>query len=266
MTVRQIFYRATVLGLVPKDERGYAAVQQQLVRMRREGIIPYDRIVDNTRRRLHSGGYDNPRQYLDAIGHGYWANLWVDQPERVVVFLEKDALSGLVSTVTSRWQVPLYVNRGYGSVTYLREAAQDLSTDLPTTVLMLGDYDPSGWDARLSLVDEITSHHEGAPLTFVHTALTRSQVVRWGVPTRPTKTTDSRSHGVDWPGGESAELDAIDPDLFLRKIEEGITKRINHDLWREAQIREKRDQQRIRRALSRIDLTNTVVRSPEGGE
>lgn len=261
MTVRQIFYLATVQGLVPKSERGYAAVQQQLVRLRREGLVDYSAIVDNTRRRIHTGGWDSPRGYLDHVSRGYSANLWLDQPRRVVLFLEKDALSGLVRQVTDVWQVPLYVSRGYGSVTYLREAALDLDQDLPTTILMLGDYDPSGWDARLSLIEEVAHHHGGGLLDFVHVALTKTQVLRWGIPTRPTKDSDSRSYSVDWPGGESAELDAIPPEFLQERITGAITKRVDHDLWKEAQIKEKRDRQRIRQAMSRLQIGN-VIKSP----
>lgn len=49
MTVRQVFYRATVHGLVEKAESGYAKVQTDLVQMRRAGVLPYGWLADNTR-------------------------------------------------------------------------------------------------------------------------------------------------------------------------------------------------------------------------
>ncbi len=48
MTVRQVFYRATVLGLVEKTEGGYARVQNDLVLMR-SGELPYGWLTDSTR-------------------------------------------------------------------------------------------------------------------------------------------------------------------------------------------------------------------------
>jgi hypothetical protein len=42
MTVRQVFYQATVKGLVPKTERGYAMVQHDLTDMRQVGELRYD--------------------------------------------------------------------------------------------------------------------------------------------------------------------------------------------------------------------------------
>jgi hypothetical protein len=49
MTVRQVFYQATVRGLVEKAESGYGKVQIDLTVMRRAGELPYDWLADNTR-------------------------------------------------------------------------------------------------------------------------------------------------------------------------------------------------------------------------
>ena len=49
MTVRQVFYQATVRGLVEKAESGYAKIQNDLTLMRRAGDLPYDWLADNTR-------------------------------------------------------------------------------------------------------------------------------------------------------------------------------------------------------------------------
>ena len=49
MTVRQVFYQATVHDLVEKTEAGYNKVQTDLVLMRRAGMLPYGWLADNTR-------------------------------------------------------------------------------------------------------------------------------------------------------------------------------------------------------------------------
>src|SRR5829696_9812 len=48
MTVRQVFYQATVRGIVEKSEAGYNKVQTDLVLMRRAGEMPYGWLADNT--------------------------------------------------------------------------------------------------------------------------------------------------------------------------------------------------------------------------
>ncbi|WP_157791015.1 hypothetical protein [Bradyrhizobium elkanii] len=49
MTVRQVFYQATVRNVVEKTEAGYTKVQTDLVQMRRTGELPYSWLADNTR-------------------------------------------------------------------------------------------------------------------------------------------------------------------------------------------------------------------------
>src|SRR5262249_23359894 len=49
MTVRQVFYQATVRGLVEKAESGYGKVKTDLIIMRRDGSLAYDWLADNTR-------------------------------------------------------------------------------------------------------------------------------------------------------------------------------------------------------------------------
>jgi hypothetical protein len=49
MTVRQVYYRATVAGVVEKTELGYTKVQTALADMRRARRLPYDWLADSTR-------------------------------------------------------------------------------------------------------------------------------------------------------------------------------------------------------------------------
>ena len=49
MTVRQVFYQASVHDLVDKSESGYTKVQTDLVLMRKSGELPYEWLADNTR-------------------------------------------------------------------------------------------------------------------------------------------------------------------------------------------------------------------------
>ena len=62
MTVRQVFYQASVLSIVEKTEAGYNKVQTDLVHMRRAGELPYAWLADNTRwqRKPDTGGISRP--------------------------------------------------------------------------------------------------------------------------------------------------------------------------------------------------------------
>jgi hypothetical protein len=146
MTVRQVFYQATVRGIVEKAESGYDKVQADLTIMRRKGDLPYDWLADNTRWQRKPRTFDSVEQALQDTARFYRKSLWADADCYVEIWLEKDALAGVVYPVTSMYDVPLMVARGYASLSFLFGAAQYINTlDVPTYIYHLGDFDPSCW-------------------------------------------------------------------------------------------------------------------------
>ena len=100
MTVRQVFYQATVRGIVEKTEAGYAKVQTDLVEMRKAGDLPYGWLADNTRWQRKPRTYDGIEDALEETARFYRKSLWNDADSYVEIWLEKDALSGVVYPVT----------------------------------------------------------------------------------------------------------------------------------------------------------------------
>ena len=101
MTVRQVFYQATIRGLVEKAESGYGKVQTDLTVMRRAGELPYDWLADNTRWQRKPRTFDSVEQALRDTAAFYRKNLWTDASSYVEIWLEKDALAGVVYPITS---------------------------------------------------------------------------------------------------------------------------------------------------------------------
>jgi len=148
MTVRQVFYQATVRGLVEKAESGYAKVQTDLTVMRRAGDLPYDWLADNTRWQRKPRTFSSVEEALKDTARFYRKSLWDNANAYVEVWLEKDALSGVIYPVTSMYDVPLMVARGYASLSFLYSAAEYINTlDVPAYIYHLGDFDPSGVNA-----------------------------------------------------------------------------------------------------------------------
>src|SRR6516162_698509 len=85
MTVRQVFYQATVKGLVEKTEKGYIKVEQDLVKMRKEERLPYDWLVDNTRREIMPVTYDGIEHAMRDLADGYRKELWAEAECRVEI-------------------------------------------------------------------------------------------------------------------------------------------------------------------------------------
>jgi hypothetical protein len=157
MTVRQVFYRAVSAGLVAKTEAEYkTTVGRLLVEMRRTGEMPYGWIADNTRWMRKPRTWHGLRDMLDARAQLYRRALWDSQDCRCEVWLEKDALAGVVYDVTGPWDVPLMVTRGYPSLSFLHEAAEAINDDWKDAVIFyLGDHDPSGEDIPRHVEEEL---------------------------------------------------------------------------------------------------------------
>ena len=224
MTVRQVFYQATVAGLVEKAEGGYNKVQTDLVLMRRSGMLPYDWLADNTRWQRKPRTFDSVAQALDDTARFYRKSLWADADAYVEIWLEKDALAGVILPVTSAYDVPLMVARGYASLSFLHNAAEFIADlDVPSFIYHLGDFDPSGVNAGEKIEETLRELAPEADITFERIGVTETQISEWRLPSRPTKQTDSRARGF---GDISVELDAIAPqdlrDLVQSAIEQHL--------------------------------------------
>jgi len=76
MTVRHCFYELVVANVIEKLESQYDAVGRQLVRMRAEGIIPYNWITDNTRLIRKPDTWSDVPSFIEATFAAYRRSLW----------------------------------------------------------------------------------------------------------------------------------------------------------------------------------------------
>ena len=143
------------------------------------------------------------------------------------MWLEKDALSGVVMPVTSKYDVPLMVARGYASLSFLHSAADFIKRlDVPTWIYHFGDFDPSGVNAGEKIKETLIEMAPAAEIHFERVAVTAEQIGDWNLPTRPTKTSDTRSRNF---GDISVELDAIDPSRLRGLVTEVIERHLPPD-------------------------------------
>lgn len=223
-TVRQVFYQATVRGAVVKDESGYDRVQRALVELRRSGRVPYRSITDNTRWQIKPTTYDSLQDALESTAALYRRAVWADTDAYVEVWLEKDALAGVVQAVTAKYDVPLMVARGFSSLSFLHSAAEDIAAlDKPAYIYHLGDRDPSGVCAAGKIEETLREFAPEAEIHFDQLAVLPWQITAWNLPTRPTKTSDSRSKTFK---GDSVELDAIHPKQLRQTVADAITQHL----------------------------------------
>jgi hypothetical protein len=227
MTVRQVFYQATVHNLVEKTEAGYTKVQTDLVKMRQDRSLPYSWLADNTRWQRRPRTFNSVQDALEDTARFYRKSLWADAGAYVEIWLEKDALAGVVYPVTDLYDVPLMVARGYASLSFLHSAAEYIaSIDVPTYIYHLGDFDPSGVNAGEKIDQTLKQMAPGADISFRRIGVTPEQIRDWNLPTRPTKASDSRSKGF---GDISVELDAIPPQKLRDLVADVIDQHLPSD-------------------------------------
>jgi len=224
MTVRQVFYQASVRGLVEKSEAGYAKVQTDLVHLRRAGELPYHWLSDNTRWQRKPDTFNSVQEALDDTARLYRKALWADVDVYVEVWLEKDALAGVVYPTTELYDVSLMVARGYASLSFLHSAAECINDlEVPAYIYHFGDFDPSGVNAAEKIEETLRDMAPSAEIYFQRVAVTPEQIDAWDLPTRPTKATDSRSKNF---GDISVELDAIEPGTLRNLVEKVIQRHL----------------------------------------
>jgi hypothetical protein len=162
--------------------------------MRRSRDIPFDWIADNTRWMRKPRTYSSLTDMLKHTKEFYRRALWDAQEAHVEIWLEKDALAGVLSEETYQFDVPLMVTRGYSSISFLHSAAEEIEEKgKPAYLYYFGDHDPSGRDITRVTEARLREFAPDAEIYFERVAVTQDQIDDYDLPTRPTKKTDSRS-------------------------------------------------------------------------
>ena len=229
MTVRQVFYQLVTRGVIDKTEGEYkTTICRLLARMRRDGTVPFGWIADNTRWMRKPTTYRSLETMLHRSQALYRRDVWDSQGVYVEIWLEKEALAGVLIDVTAKWDVPLMVTRGYPSLSFLHSAAQSIAWhEKPAFLYYFGDRDPSSVDIDRAVESGIREMAPDVDLTFTRAAVTEDQIGEYDLPTRPTKKSDSRSKNFR---GDSVEVDAIDPPLLKEICEKCITDHLDFEL------------------------------------
>lgn len=227
MTVRQVFYQLVGSGLVEKTENEYHnTVVRLLSRMRLEGVMPWSWITDGTRWMHKSVRYGSVEEALEATKQHYRRDYWRELDDYVEVWLEKDALAGVLYRVTDEWGVPLMVTRGFASLSYIHNAAESIErVGKPTFIYYFGDYDPSDVEIDRNLERRLREFAPWSEIHFERVAVRREQIDEYQLPTRPTKR--GANHGQGLHEGESVEVDAILPGTLLALVRGAIERHVD---------------------------------------
>ena len=215
LSVRHIFYRMTDPTLcepVEKTEHGYRQVQQRVMAMRRDGVLPYGWITDSTRMGWHVPTYENPEDFIRSHATSYRFDLWSGVKTLVEVWCESRSIAGMIQHECEQLAVSLYPCGGFASATLAYEAAQTYEPYDSVAIVYIGDYDPAGILIDRSLKTEL-ERHTRTPVAFTRIAVNESQIESLGLPTKPRKRTDKRATHIR----ETVEAEAI-PAPKMREL------------------------------------------------
>jgi hypothetical protein len=234
LTLRQLYYQFVSRGLIANRDTEYKRLGSIVNDARLAGLLDWDYIVDRTRNLRSLAHWDSPESIIDAVAQQYRTERWADQPYRVEVWIEKDALVGVIAGACDRNDVPYFSCRGYTSQSELWGAGMRLAgyeaSGQKTVVIHLGDHDPSGIDMTRDIRDRLALF--GASTAVVRIALNMDQVEQYSPPPNPAKLTDARARGyIEEYGDSSWELDALDPATLDALIEAEIERWRDADQW-----------------------------------
>jgi hypothetical protein len=256
VTVRQVFYAATVHGIVEKTEDGYNKIQQMCLIGRRDGTIPYDHIADNSRSYYLVKAFDSLANASNSFAQTYKRDFWAESTSAVEVWLEKEALAGVVMPVTSEYRVRLVPTRGFASETIVYSAISSALEDGKTELYVktLYDFDRSGQDAEKAIVKRMGEIGADLGLKVFHQklALTYDQITSMNLPTRPAKKKSAAD--AKWKHDRAVELDAIPPNVLRSLVSESLEIHMPSDIRAAYKEIERQERATIRITLS--DLTD----------
>ena len=166
---------------------------------------------------------------------------------------EKDAIAGVIANVTRSFGVPLFICRGFASLSSIYSAAQTFKevqeNGKVVFVFHLADFDPSGHAAADAIERTFEDDFECA-VHFERIAILPEHIEEFDLPTRPIKESDSRSRS--WSGNECVELDSMPPTELRALVEDAITSRIDQEEWRKLQRIEYEEQATLDGTFAKI--------------
>jgi len=250
LTLRQLYYQFVARGHIANSQKEYTNLGNLISDARLAGLIDWDAIEDRTRNLEAQATWDSPKEVLEGAAKQFKYDYWNNQPVRIEVWVEKEALVGVVERTAFKYRCPYFACRGYSSQSETWRAGQRFKDYFDKgqsiKVIHLGDHDPSGIDMTRDNKDRLWLFSEESNVKVIRVALNEDQVRLHNPPPNPAKLTDTRAADyIRKFGDESWELDALDPTIIDELISAEIEKYIDWDNWDEIKAKEKASREKI---------------------
>lgn len=254
LTLRQLYYQMVSRDYIRNNLREYKRLGNIVNDARNAGLISWDAIEDRTRTLRGNTWWDSPEAILENAAKNYMIDKWDPQEFRPEVWIEKDALLGVIEGVCRRLDVDYFSCRGYVSASEMFSAGytryqRRIAAGQTPVVIHLGDHDPSGIDMTRD-IEERLSLYAGADIIVQRIALNYDQIEHYNPPPNFAKISDSRSSQyISEYGRSSWELDALNPTVLANLIETAVAEWRDDYLWDEKLDEENEGKERIKRLI-----------------
>lgn len=257
MTLRQLYYQLVSRDIIPNAQSEYSKLSTLLTEARMYGLIDWDSIEDRIRKPKKASEWKNIPDIVQSAIASYRRNRWIDQDNYLEVWVEKDALSGVLEPITRKYHVNLMVNRGYSSASAMHDASLRLKRQEQNGktcyILYLGDHDPSGMDMVRDIKDRLTTF--GCTVEVKRIALNMDQIQSFNPPPNPAKITDPRAKKYIQEFGETSwELDALSPRDLNELLDTEIGELIDREKYNQVCRLEEWERQKLSEVADEIEI------------
>ena len=252
LTLRQLYYQLVSRDIVPNNKREYAKLSTLLVKGRMAGIVDWNAIEDRIRVPFLPYWVQDIEDAVDDTINYYRLDRQKGQKVYIELWVEKDALSGVLKRITSHYHINLMVNRGYSSCTAMYDASKRFydkeRQNINTYILYLGDHDPSGLDMLRDIEERLAEF--GVCPEIRHIGLTSQQIKKYNPPPNPAKISDPRAKlYIGAYGDTSWEVDALNPKVLHSLVQANVENLIDVDLFNKKIKDEEKDKKTLKKLI-----------------
>jgi hypothetical protein len=264
MSSRQVAYQLVGLRTIENTEAEKERVGRVIVDMRKEGLIPYSKIVDRTRSKHQRASWNGVTDIMEAAASQYTRNLWADQPVIPMIACEKRALEGVFSRIVDEYGVSLWTFGGFNSLSFdyeWSEAIKEITaTGKQVEISYFGDHDPSGVCIEDTSFERLGEEF-GVDFTWRRWGLNPEDFQAFDLACIPVKETDRRAKAfLSKFGDQAAELDALPPAELEGRIRSAIGQHLDAERWEALKKTEAAERESLNLVIGNWDTAVAAVR------
>lgn len=267
LTLRQLYYQLVTKNIILNKDTEYKKLGRLLKEGRMAGIVDWSAIEDRVRQPYVPYWVTGVENAIKDTIRQYRLDRMKTQDVYIEVWVEKDALSGVLKRITEKYHIKLMVNRGYSSASAMYDSykrfIKQLRKGKEVYILYLGDHDPSGLDMIRDINDRIKEmlqkdvDFEGddyiSDFNVNQIGLNMEQIKMFNPPPNPAKIKDPRAKWyIQQYGPVSWEVDALNPKTLNKLLEDSILELIDIDLYEDILSQEEEHKEKLEKIKNLI--------------